>query len=43
MEKLIHIKKVFPAAFIVKEKIRFPHVDRATLEDLPDSLEVFKL
>ena len=43
MEKLIHIKRVFPAAFIVKEKIRFPHVDRATLEDLPDSLEVFKL
>ena len=42
MEKLIHIKKVFPAAFIVKEKIKFPEVDKATLEDLPDSLEVFK-
>ena len=42
MEKLIHIKKVFPAAFIVKEKIRFPYVDRAVLDDLPDSLEVFK-
>ena len=43
MEKLIHIKRVFPAAFIVKEKIRFPHVDRAVLDDLPDSLDVFKL
>ena len=42
MEKLIHIKKVFPAAFIVKEKIKFPEVDKAALEDLPDSLEVFK-
>ena len=42
MEKLIHIKKVFPAEFIVKEKIKFPEVDKAALEDLPDSLEVFK-
>jgi hypothetical protein len=42
MRKLIHIKRVFPAAFIVKEKIKFPHVDEAALEDLPDSLEVFK-
>ena len=42
MEKLIHIKRVFPTAFIVKEKIKYPHVDKAVLEDLPDSLEVFK-
>lgn len=33
MEKLIHIKKVFPAAFIVKEKIKFPEVDKAALEE----------
>lgn len=42
MEKLVHIKRVFPAAFIVKEKIKYPYVDRTTLDDLPDSLEVFK-
>lgn len=42
MEKLIHIKRVFPTAFIVKEKINFPHIDKAVLEDLPDSLDVFK-
>ena len=42
MEKLIHIKRVFPTAFVVKEKIRYPRVDRPKLEDLPDSLEVFK-
>lgn len=41
MEKLIRIKKVFPSAFIVKEKIRFPYVDRPDLEELPDSVEVF--
>lgn len=42
MEKLIRIKKVFPTAFIVKEKIRFPYVDRPQLEELPDSVDVFK-
>lgn len=42
MEKLIHIKKVFPTAFIVKEKINFPHIDRTVLEELPDSVSVFK-
>ena len=41
MEKLIRIKKVFPTAFVVKEKIRFPYVDRPDLEELPDSVEVF--
>ena len=42
MEKLIHIRRVFPTAFVVKEKIRYPYVDRPELEELPDSVEVFK-
>lgn len=42
MENLVHIKRVFPAAFIVREKIKFPYVDRTVLDNLPDSLEVFK-
>lgn len=42
MEQLVTIKRDFPSAFIVKEKINFPNIGRKPMETIVDTVKVYR-
>ena len=42
MAALPKIKKSFPSAFVVKEKINFPNIGRKPMETIVDTVKVFR-